>query len=222
MHCRVKLPVVLSIVSAVTFLCTIIAAGITYPEYNHAHQYLSELGAPGSPYAVWVNLLAFITPGALLLVAVLISNTALPPGDRWIALGKYGLAWYACGLMLAGIIPCDENCTLSLSSPMQMIHSFIGWTSYLFGTTSIFLLISHVRKYWIKGPLSHPGFILLGYCAAFSFLMLNLSAPFSGVWQRILEATVFSWAILYTIQFSCSIPTRPDPVDTREPLNKSG
>ena len=50
----------LPILSFLWFTATIVIGGLFYPDYNHISQFISELGATGSPYGNYVNYLGFL------------------------------------------------------------------------------------------------------------------------------------------------------------------
>lgn len=140
--------------------------------------------------------------GILLFSAILITMRSFPVKNTRAALGLYALGWYACGLIVAGFIPCDANCSIEEPTMIQIVHSIVGWTSYLLGVIGIFLLSPIIREHLPQGPLS-PAVCKLLFCLAVSsFLVLNLTSLSPGLWQRVLEVSVFTWLILYTVQFS--------------------
>ena len=68
----------LPILSFLWFTATIVIGGLFYPDYNHISQFISELGATGSPYGNYVNYLGFLPTELFILAFVLICSSVIP------------------------------------------------------------------------------------------------------------------------------------------------
>ncbi len=90
------------------FTIVIILAGALTPGYNHLTQAVSELGAPGAPYALFVNLGGFIPMGcAITFFAMTSGRFLVSPAQKTSARIFLGLAGLA--IILAGIFPTDPG-----------------------------------------------------------------------------------------------------------------
>jgi hypothetical membrane protein len=59
----------LGIAACVVFWAASFVLGALRPSYSHSLNTISELGARGTPNAIWWNVVGFIVPGLLLALA---------------------------------------------------------------------------------------------------------------------------------------------------------
>jgi uncharacterized membrane protein YhaH (DUF805 family) len=166
-----------------------IIGGAMYPGYDHAAQYISELGASGAPHAALVNYLGFLPSGVLLASFAVLSWRALPRSTA-ATLGMVGLVLYSVGYLGAVAFPCDFGCRPDEPSASQALHNLFGLAGYLFAPATLFALGLAARRWRDGARLSW-----LGRIAAVPALvgLLALESEHGGAAQRLLEACVLAW-----------------------------
>jgi len=111
--CGVAGPLIFTVVVAIL--------GFIRPEYSHASQLVSELGEPGAPYAVVMNLFGFILFGLLMIAfAVGLHRGIIEGKGSWI--GPALLAIAGLGLVGVGVFPCDPGCPDQPQTLVGRIH----------------------------------------------------------------------------------------------------
>jgi hypothetical protein len=177
------------LVLLITFL-----GGANFPNYSHATQFISELGAFGAPNAGIINLAGFLPAGLLIITFTFFAWRSLPY-SQGTTLGMFGLALFALGYIAAAFFPCEPGCRPSEPSLSQALHNLLGLAGYFTAPLSLFLLGNAARKWPHGNHLAVLGFIgsalsllgLLGILSEFSYV---------GLAQRILEASVLTWIIV--------------------------
>ena len=180
---------VVGLLGAAWVVALTVVGGATYPGYDHATQYISELGANGAPHAAAVNFLGFLPSGVLLTAFAVLSWRALPRSTA-ATLGAVGLALYSVGYLAAVAFPCDFGCRPAEPSASQALHNLFGLAGYLFAPATLFALGLAARR-WRDG--AHLSW--LGRVAAVPALvgLLALEAEYAGAAQRLLEGSVLVW-----------------------------
>jgi hypothetical membrane protein len=176
------------------FLLTVLVGGATFPDYSHARQYISELGATGAPHSQLVAWLGFVPSSVLLAIFSLAAPLTLPRSVMaWI--GFLLISYYSIGMAVAGIYPCDFGCRPDDPSMSQFVHNVAGGTAYLAGITAILLLGIQSRKWPRSSPLMILGIVCWVVAAcAFPFLA-DHEFEYTGVAQRMIEACIFGWIL---------------------------
>ena len=180
----------LLIVGEAILLAMVVIAGARYPGYDHARQYISELGATGAIDGWAVSWLAFLPIGVLVGAFCLISawiarrNGLAVIGFLLLAFNAYAYpnsAWFRCDFECAG------------ASPTQMMHNLVGLVGYLAGCTGV-LLAGLSAKAGGARWLMPLGVI----CAVLAFVGLGgLVGEFSGLFQRLTEAAIAVFMLAY-------------------------
>jgi uncharacterized membrane-anchored protein len=172
----------------------VVVAGARYPGYDHARQYISELGATGAVDGWAVSWVGFVAVGTLTLAFCLIAAWLMRRNVLgvigWLLLGLNAYAylnsaWYRCDFECAG------------DSPAQMMHNLFGGLGYLAGCLGLVLagLSAKVAR-WLT--------VLGVVCAAVAFLGLSgmgEGSEFRGLFQRVTESAIavfmlaFGWAL---------------------------
>ena len=164
------------------------------PEYSHVTQFMSELGATGTPNASLMNFGAFV-PGGLLLAAFGLSMGALVPRHLLSILASALLTLFGVGVVAAGFFSCDPGCPQAGGSLHNLIHDRIGPLSYSSAIVGVGLLAVHFRRLgewqslWIYSAASS----VVAFCALLLLASSLESRDFTGLWQRLLLATLYSW-----------------------------
>lgn len=186
-----KLAMASALLSATWLLAMVLIGGATYPGYDHASQYISELGATGAVRGFEVSWFGFLPIGVLMIgFAVLAWLSA--PRSALSTLGFIGIVLFAAGYVGSAFFRCDFECRPEEPSFSQQMHLLIGFVGYMFAPLTLTLLTIAVRKWPKAGWL-----FVLGLLATIgSFLGLVTMAPDSplvGVSQRVLETSVVGW-----------------------------
>jgi hypothetical protein len=88
------------------FLVTIVL-GFLYPDYNHFKLVMSELGAPGSPVAVWIGLW-WVVFGFLFIAFAAGFAMAFTSGKKWALIVPLLIGLFGLGAGIgAGLFPMD-------------------------------------------------------------------------------------------------------------------
>lgn len=170
-----------------------VLGGASFPNYNHATQFISELGAFGAPNAGIINLAGFLPAGLLITIFAFFAWRSLPAS--WgTTLGMFGLALFALGYIAAAFFPCEPGCRPSEASLSQALHNLLGLAGYFTAPLSLFLLGNAARK-WHKGRyLAVLGFMGSGLSLLGLLAMLS-EFSYVGLAQRVLETSVLTWVV---------------------------
>lgn len=182
---------------ALTVILLTVIGGAAFPGYNHASQFISELGARGAPHAQLVNFGGFLPAGVLVCAFAVLAWKALPR-SAGTAIGMVGIALFGFGYLVAVVFPCDAGCRPAAPSFSQLMHNALGLAGYLSAPVALAILGWQARS-WPGGRLlSRIGFI--GALTAFTGLLL-LSPEFAyvGIAQRLLELSVLTWIVACAI-----------------------
>jgi hypothetical protein len=178
----------------VVMALTVVLAGAATPGYDHAGQFISELGAREAPREWIVRLAGFLPAGALLLAFCVFAHRALP-GSRGATLGLVGLAIFAAGYVVAAAFPLDPKGHSGPPSASAVIHEFGGVAGYLFAPGFLFLFARAARTWPAAGSLAAAGYVAAAL-ALLGLFTLSPSSPLAGLSQRLLELAVLGWAAL--------------------------
>lgn len=171
-------------------LLTVIG-GACFPNYNHASQFISELGADGAPHARLINFGGFLPAGVLITAFAFFAWRSLPRSGGT-TFGMFGLALFALGYLVAVAFPCEPGCRPAEPTLSQAIHNLFGLAGYLFAPASLFALGWQARRWPRATHLSVLGFIGAGV-ALLGLLFLSPEFRYVGVAQRSLEGSVLLW-----------------------------
>lgn len=173
----------------------IAVGGAFYPGYDHAGQFISELGAVDAPTHPWAGWLGLIPIGVLQCLFCLTAARAAPRSGL-AAAGFIALAGYGVGAIGGGIFPCDagSGCMPDEPSASQMLHNAIGGGGYLIGVLGL-ALVSTTALAW-KGGRWLGGLGLVAAAAAVTALFaIEAFAEWRGALQRLAEAAFLIWFV---------------------------
>lgn len=171
----------------------LICAGLR-PDYSHVSQFMSELGATGTPNAQLMNYAAFLPGGTLLAVfglsiAILVSRHPL----SIVASGL--LTLFGAGVAAAGFFSCDPGCPQAGGSLQNLIHDRLGPLSFLSAIVAVGLLAVHFRRLgewqsvWVYSAISS----LVAFLSLVLLASSLESRDLTGLWQRLLVGTLYTW-----------------------------
>ena len=201
---RNKLLLALPILSLIWFTATIIIAGLFYPDYSHTSQFISELGATGSPYGSYVNYLGVI-PTELFIIAFVFICFSVLPKTKMNLTGLFFIGIYGLTLGVAALFPCDYECSPIKPTLSHNIHMISAFPGYLCGIISIFLLSSG-SSVWVKSATFKVVSYLMGALCIYAFLNLDPESNFVGVFQRCLDLMIYAWFIYFSYILSKNLP----------------
>ena len=188
-----KLALITGTLGPLAVVLLTVVGGAHFPNYSHASQFISELGADGAPNARLINLGGFLPAGILLISFAFFAWRSLPRSGVT-TVGMVGLGFFALGYLVAAFFPCEGDCRPAEPTLAQAIHNLFGLTGYLFAPLSLFLLGWQARRWPRAKHLSIFAFIGAGF-ALLGLLFLSPDFRFVGVAQRVLEGSVLIWII---------------------------
>lgn len=171
-----------------------VVGGAHFPNYSHASQFISELGADGAPNARLINLAGFLPAGLLIAAFAFFARQSLPRSGAT-TFGMVGLAFFALGYLVAAFFPCEGDCRPAEPTLSQAIHNLFGLAGYLFAPPSLFALAWQARRWRRATHLAALGFAASGF-ALLGLLFLSPDFRYVGVAQRILEGSVLLWIMV--------------------------
>ena len=170
-------------------------------DYSHVHQFVSELGATGTPFARVMNYLGFL-PAGLLFVAFAVSTRALAPGRGTAAAGGFLLGVFAVGVVTAGLASCDPGCPQGSGTLANIIHDRVSPLAFMSAIGGIALFGVSFRKVSEWTSLSRYSLLSAAVSLVFMLLLVRSlgSREMTGLWQRLFLATVFTWCAIVGIR----------------------
>jgi hypothetical membrane protein len=163
-------------------------------EFSHLHQFISELGASGTPHAWLMNYVGFV-PTGLLFLGFAVSTRSIMPRTVLSTIGTLLLVVFAVGATVAGIASCDVGCPQGSGSLANMVHDQISPVAFLALILAAALFgfyfrgVEDWRPYWMYSvATSVVSFSLM------AMLFLSLESRYlTGLWQRLLLVALFAW-----------------------------
>ena len=183
------------------FASVVIVCAALRPGYDHAMQFISELGATGTPRAALMNFAGFI-PSGILVMAFGVSLAALLPPSTLSRIGAGLIVVFGLGISLAGVYSCDPGCPRHDFSPAALGHEIVSITAFVAGIAGIavwayrFRELPAWRPLWRYSALSSAAALLL-------FLMLAATAEtrtYTGIWQRLFLTSLYLWCAVVGVR----------------------
>lgn len=186
-----KLAFVTGMLGTLAVVLLTVIGGAHFPNYSHASQFISELGADGAPHARLINFGGFLPAGVLITGFAFFAWRSLPRSGTT-GFGMIGLALFALGYLVAAFFPCEGDCRPAEPTLAQAIHNLFGLAGYLAAPWSLFALGWQARRWSGATPLAILGFIGSAF-ALLGLLFLSPDFKYVGVAQRVLEGSVLMW-----------------------------
>jgi hypothetical membrane protein len=184
------------IIGPFLFISAILICASFRPNYSHASQFISELGATGTPNAGLMNYLGFL-PSGFMIVSFGLSLLILMPKSITSSIGSVLVTLFGIGMVVVGFFSCDIGCPRE-GSFENMIHDQISGPSFLSVIIGILLLGISFRKHtllrnlWVYSVVT--GLISLGFMAG---LINSIESNYLiGLWQRMLLGAIFLWCVI--------------------------
>lgn len=186
-------------------VAAVVWGGEVYPGYDHARQFISELGATGAVTGPRVNTWGFVPNGVLVTVFGLLA--------AWI-LRRSVLAVVAClllaanglGMAGAGVYPCDFECGRSDPSAAALLHDLFGGLGYLCAIVGVGLASLWARK--SDAPWLAPLGVVVLIVSVVGFYGLVAEVEWPGLFQRAMETALavfmlaLGWALMKGLRAS--------------------
>lgn len=179
-------------------LGAVLVGGAVYPGYDHARQYISELGATGAITGPTVSWWGFV-PSGLFITAFCLIAAWLLRRNVLAVVACLMLAWYGLSLSAAGVYPCAFECARTEVNFDAMMHDLVGGTGYLTGVLGVALTALAIRS-GEAGWLRALG-LACAIVAAAGFAAIIADVELGGLFQRALEGALavfllaFGWAL---------------------------
>jgi hypothetical membrane protein len=182
------------LVAPVLFATVVVWCAAQRPDYRHAHQFISELGATATPYASVMNTLGLV-PTGLLLAGFGASIARSAPRPARVAVGASLVVVFGAAIALSGLFSCDAGCPQTGGSTENLVHQALAPTIFVSGSLGAILLgirfrgISRLRPLWLYSVASG----VLGFCLLAAVASTFETRAFTGVWQRLMVSVLLAW-----------------------------
>ena len=182
------------LVGPILFSTLVVVCGALRPEYNHATQFISELGETGGGHASLMNFVGFI-PAGLLLTAFGASLAALLPRTVLSIAGALLIATFGFGIAAAGLYSCDPGCSRQTMSSAATVHDVVSRMAFLSGILGTAIWGYRFRN--VPSGRSIWRYTVGSSVVALALLLMLIASAESrastGIWQRLFLATLFLW-----------------------------
>jgi len=181
----------------ILFMLIIAVAAFLRPGYSHIDNFISELGATGTPYAWLMNYGGFV-PTGLLLIAFGISLIKRLPQNRLTLVVSSLALLFGAGVAASGLISCDPGCPQVGGTFENFIHDKIAPISFLCLIIATGILGIYFRKLTVWRALWLYSIITSIIALCFLLVLVNSleSRVLIGLWQRLMLATLFLWCMI--------------------------
>lgn len=184
------------VLGPVLFSAVVVLCAALRPDYAHLRNFISELGATGTPHASLMNYGAFLPTG--LSIAALGVSLASRLREHWLfLLGALLVVLFGAGVTTSGFVSCDAGCPFG-GSPENRAHQALAPAIFLaaiLGTAVLgiaFRALPTWRPLWLYSlATSGLAFVLLGALA-----VSLASRELTGLWQRGMVGALFLWCVV--------------------------
>jgi len=186
-------------------MITIVSAALR-PDYNHVRNFISELGADGTSHAALMNYAGFV-PAGLMLAAFGIALAAALPRDHFRIVASILVTLFGAGVAADGIISCDPGCPQTGGSIENLIHNRIAPVAFLCAIIGAGIVGIRFRRLPAWRNLSRYSLVTSAVALCFLVALATSleSRLLTGLWQRLLLVTLFSWCAVVGLRvFSAS------------------
>jgi hypothetical protein len=213
-----------AILGQVVFVVAWLVAGALEPDYNHARQYISELGAETAKNP-WIVNTAIVLFGLTLASLGAGLWLALPRrGRRAVPALFFGVA--ALGFVVAGLAPlecepsvselCDMRFDDGALSTSSYVHAWAGFVAEIAFLLTSFALALALRPHRLAGLALLAGLIGLALFGAFWLAgPSDGQSGYGGLVQRLGFGVIHEWSGLVAIGLLIWARTRPRPLPSR-------
>lgn len=185
------------IAGPVLMTTVVILCAALRPDYSHLQQFISELGARGTPNAALMNAAGFVATGASLALFAFSLGSLLPPRRSSRASAAL-LFVFATGTVVSGLVPCEPGCP----QDAMTLHDAVAVVAFLSAIAAVALAARVFRTHpawrnlWLYSALSAAA--ALGFLAT---MFLSIEArELTGLWQRLLVGTLLLWCAVVALR----------------------
>jgi len=176
------------------FSAVVVAAGAARGNYSHISNFISELGATGTPNAGLMNYAGFL-PTGLMLAAFGMGLAKVLPTRRVTNLAAVLVMLFGAGVAASGIASCDPGCPQTGGSVENAVHNGIAPIAFLCLIAGAGVLGVQFRSSRDWRSLSVYSFIssVIALCCLVALARSLDSRELTGLWQRLLLVVLFLW-----------------------------
>lgn len=182
------------IAGPILFTLVVVISAAIRPDYSHVHQFISELGATGSPNAAMMNYGGFV-PAGLLVAGFGFSLSRVLPREPLVLLALALVVLFGIGVAASGVVSCDPGCPQSGGSVENAIHNRIAPAAFLglIIAAGIFAVRFRTLDSWSRCATGSAASAVLGLVLLAALASTLESRHLTGMWQRLLLLVLFSW-----------------------------
>lgn len=189
------------IVSPLWIVVGVTIAGFLFPDYNHYHQALSELGATGSATQIISPAINNYPLGVLfILFGIGIFKSVTFTAAKFTALL---IIIHGLGSIAAGYFPCDFGCQPDIQSLNQQRHNIAGMAMFisLLLACSIWIFIAHRVFGTYRLAIFSACCALAGIISFILMVWAVRTGDGLGFYQRINYGSSLIWLLGLAISF---------------------
>jgi len=189
------------IAGPILFVAIVIVSAALRLDYSHAENFISELGATGTPYAGLMNYAGFLPAGSMLAVFGVALGNALPR-NRATILAAILVTLFGVGIAASGVASCDPGCPQTGGSVENLVHNRIAPIAFLCLIVAAGIFGVHFRSNpaWRSLAVFSLVSSLLGLCLLVGLASSLDSRALTGLWQRLLLAVLFFWCAVVGVR----------------------
>jgi hypothetical membrane protein len=178
----------------ILFSAVVIVSGALRVDYGHIVNFISELGATGTPSAGLMNYAGFL-PAGLMLAAFGVALAKALPRRRATLLASILVTLFGAGLAVSGIASCDPGCPQTGGSVENLVHNRIAPIAFICLIAGAAILGIQFRDIPAWRPLSVYSLLssVAGLCLLVALASSLDTRELTGLWQRLLLAVLFLW-----------------------------
>jgi len=182
------------IAGPILFSAVVIVSAALRIDYSHIANFISELGATGTPYASLMNYAGFL-PAGLMLAAFGVALVRALPRRRTTILAAILVTLFGAGVAASGIASCDPGCPQIGGSVENLVHNRIAPIAFLCLIAAAGILGVLFRGDTAWRSLSVYSLIssLVGLCLLVALASSLDARELTGLWQRLLLTVLFLW-----------------------------
>jgi len=175
------------VLGLVALVMCVVWGGAVYPDYDHARQFMSELGATGSTTGTAVSNWGFVPNGILVTVFCVMAAWML----RHSALAVIAcllLALNGVGMAGAGVFPCDFECGRSDPTVVAQLHDLFAGVGYLCAITGVG--VACVWAFRIGARWLAVLSVITVMISVIGFTAIVAEVELAGLFQRAMETAL--------------------------------
>lgn len=180
--------------SCLLLTATILAA--IQPDYEFTEHMISELGAMQAPYANWFNYAGFLPNGICILLFGFFLFAYMTQ-HNFHPLAAVLVVIHGFGMLLATWLSCDLSCTPAAPSNEQLLHNLLAIIKFpALHLATLVIAIQLLRRSHTK-IFAYWSFFTYLIVSVFLFLFISSieTRDLTGVWQRLLIISLYTWLI---------------------------